>query len=404
MLFSIQVLEVLYLILFLSGGGTAFSPIPSFSRSSPTVVVPPKSSYNHNYLPLRSTNDNDNNNNNNNNDSDSDEDTVTTVATPLGHIITLIGTAHLSKASNAQVQRLIEELQPNIVMVELDPTRLHRIGIANIDAIDNRLEVVTSEDIVLPVISDIDNTPWFLKPIMVVQDLIVEGFTVVTRALLTGAYKDMSKEMNNDGGGGGEFRVAIRAAENCTACHTLILGDRSSVTTIRRAAGLAMKSGDPLGVLKRLEMANAVEMEQLEERVRNDLLSAKKRTIMMENNENGRSTETSSSLSSSSEEIDKSEVQIAMMETLKSDSNFREGLFRKLEQEVPEFTQAFLKERDYIMSESIRRALTTERCSSSIQRVVGVVGLAHVSGMQATLEAMFSNQTIPLLLLREENR
>jgi pheromone shutdown protein TraB len=204
----------------------------------------------------------------------------------------------------------------------------------------------------------------------------------------------MSKEMNNEGGGGGEFLVAIRAAENCTACHTLILGDRSSVTTIRRAAGLAMKSGDPLGVLNRLQMANAVEMEQLEERVRKDLL-AKKRTIMEKTSE-----------ASTDETIDKSELQIAMMETLKSDSNFREGLFRKLEQEVPEFTQAFLKERDYIMSETIRRALTMDDDASNntVQRVVGVVGLAHVAGMQATLEAMFSNQTVPLLLLQEEQR
>ena len=83
-----------------------------------------------------------------------------------------------------------------------------------------------------------------------------------------------------------------------------------------------------------------------------------------------------------------------MMERLKEDSEFRNRLFRKLEKEVPEFTQAFLKERDYIMAETIRRELVDS--THVVEKVVAVVGLAHVPGMEATLLAMFNNMTLPL--------
>jgi pheromone shutdown protein TraB len=43
-----------------------------------------------------------------------------------------------------------------------------------------------------------------------------------------------------------------------------------------------------------------------------------------------------------------------------------------LEVQVPEFTQAFLKERDYIMAQAIRRELL----GANVKQVVGVVGLA----------------------------
>jgi pheromone shutdown protein TraB len=65
-----------------------------------------------------------------------DEESTVTLTSPSGQTITLIGTAHLSQRSNEQVQRLIEQIQPDVVMVELDPSRLHRIGIESVDDID----------------------------------------------------------------------------------------------------------------------------------------------------------------------------------------------------------------------------------------------------------------------------
>ena len=66
---------------------------------------------------------------------DDDESTVCTLTSPSGQTITLIGTAHLSQRSNEQVQHLIEQIQPDVVMVELDTSRLHRIGTKHVDDI-----------------------------------------------------------------------------------------------------------------------------------------------------------------------------------------------------------------------------------------------------------------------------
>ena len=318
------------------------------------------------------------NSDNNEDDDDGDVDgTISIIKSPSGKQITLIGTAHLSKRSNTQVKRVIETINPNVVMVELDRTRLSRIGIDKIEDIQLN-KVTTSQDIELPSVYN-DNRDDTWNPLQIVQNVLVEGFTRVSRTLLTGMYNDMSKKMNNSEGGGGEFLVAIRAAEACSQCHTLILGDRDSLTTIRRAAILALESGDPFSVLQRLQQANSQEMNEMQSRVRLALQEEQRQN--QEKQQNVAITP-----------IDESLVQIGMMEALKEDAGFRDRLFEKLEQEVPEFTQAFLKERDYIMSESIRRELEFP----GVQNVVGVVGLAHLPGMKANFQAIFADQPVPL--------
>ncbi|CAJ1955659.1 unnamed protein product [Cylindrotheca closterium] len=278
-----------------------------------------------------------------------DDGTIATWNTPSGQTVTLIGTAHLSKKSNEQVKQVIEKCQPNIVMVELDPARLSRIGINSVD--DIQLEVVTSEDIELP---NQPPQPWYW--------LALNLFAQVARKFLTGMYNSASKDMKNNDGGGGEFLAAIRSAEACPNCHKLILGDRDSVTTIRRTFQLAIESGNPFALWGKFSEANQQEMDEMQRQVQQEL-------------------------GADGKEVDSGELQVAMMERLKSDSDLRDRLFAKLEQEVPEFTQAFLKERDYIMGQAIGRELTQD---PSVKQVVAVVGLAHVPGIQAHLEGMFS--------------
>ena len=314
-----------------------------------------------------------------------DSNTVTKVTSADGNtVITLIGTAHLSKKSNEQVKSMIESIKPNIVMVELDPTRLERIGIDSVKDIKNAQVISSGDAIVLPEIFTKDNplsfkVPFFLQPI---QNMIVEAVTLLSRKLLTGMYNDMSKEINtsDDGAanvGGGEFLAAIRAAEDCDNCSKIILGDRSSVTTIRRAFQLAIQSGDPFGVLSKLNSVNEKEMKALESKVRDDLIQQKKK-------------ESGGNLDIDEDDIDQAELSVAMMEALKQDTSFRNKLFQQLEQSVPEFTQAFLKERDYIMSESIRQEIIDPSSTSTPKHVVAVVGLAHVPGMQVYLQEILA--------------
>jgi len=302
---------------------------------------------------------------------DQDEKTVVSITNPkTGQVVTLIGTAHLSEKSNDQVQKLIENLQPDAVMIEMDPSRLERIGIESADNI--RIEKVTdAEDIVLPMAPQ-KNTNGFLG---MAQTAFVGAFSQAARLFLTQMYKSLENDMDQKAGG--EFLRAIQSAENCTATGTVILGDRNSVETIKRMAQLAMESGDFFGVLNRLKDINTEEMDKFDDQMRKELLRQKGQ----EDNDQF--------------VLDETEVITALMEALKEDEEFRTRLFSKIEQGVPEFTQAFLKERDYVMSESIRREL--DQRPKEVQTVVGVVGLAHVPGMEKHFQAVFADRPAPLI-------
>jgi len=267
-------------------------------------------------------------------------------------LVTLIGTAHLSKASNEQVTSIIESTQPDVVMVELDETRLERIGIES--TVDLGLPFVTSDDIQVPLLED-DKLPkpWWAPA----QDFFLDGFTKVVRNLLTGMYNDMGSNMGEVGGG--EFLAAINAAKRNPNCEKIVLGDRDSLITLRRAAELAVRSGDPLGVLTRLNEANDAEMEVLQQRVREN---------------------------APDKANDEAYMTSATIEALKADTEIRNRIFERLEQEVPEFTRAFLTERDYIMAEAIQREI-----AGGAKHVVGVVGLAHVPGISANLESAWKD-------------
>ncbi|CAB9523920.1 TraB domain containing [Seminavis robusta] len=299
------------------------------------------------------------------------DNTIATITTPdHSQTITLIGTAHLSQKSNEQVQQVIQQLQPQCVMVELDPDRLVRIGIDNPDTDISIPRIVTAQDIVL---QENDNDINSNNPLTGwIQNAIADAFSKVARGLLTDMYNDMSDSMSSTEDKvipGGEFLAAIRAAEQCPSCHTLVLGDRSSTVTIKRAALLALQSGNPLAVLSKLEQANAQEMKQLEVQVREQLQA--------DDNKD-----------------DAAAFQVAMMEALKADDTLRDRLFQRLERDVPEFTQAFLKERDWIMAESIRRELTASSTTTTTTAIVGVVGLAHVPGMVQVLQDIMTDASL----------
>lgn len=253
-------------------------------------------------------------------------------------------------------------------------TRLRRIGIRSID--DINLNVTTADDIQLPeewLQLDHGPIPLWFKPLFAFQELVTNIISRVIRVLLTNMYNDLSDRMQKRssvddagvrGGGGSEFWAAIRAAESCPSCTRLVLGDRSSLTTIQRAALFAFQSGNPMLVLQRMQRVNADELEQLSSRIRQELVT---------------------SAGGTNSSVTDEDVQVQLMEYLKEDNTFRDRLFKTLEMEVPEFTRAFLKERDYIMARSIERILV----EPEIQRVVVVVGAAHVSGIQENFRALF---------------
>lgn len=263
-----------------------------------------------------------------------------------GRKITLIGTAHLSRRSNEQVASVIESERPDAVLIEIDRTRLPRLGLTEDDLGRN---FVTAEDIVPALLEDDRNAAANKRWWDPVVDIMLDASTGVARKIITGAYDEMGKQMG-ELKAGGEFVVAVDTAKKIDPNVKIILGDRDSMVTIRRAAELAVRSGDPLKVLSRFNAASEDEMKLIEGKVRKEM-----------------------------GEIDEKEISVAVVEALKSDEEFRTRLFLRLEKDVPEFTRSFLTERDYIMSEAIGREETASH-------VVAVVGLAHVLGMTVNLK------------------
>ena len=161
------------------------------------------------------------------------------------------------------------------------------------------------------------------------------------------------------------LKAAIEAAK-ANGASRVVLGDRDFTRTIRRFLELALGSGDPWGVFKRLIKVNKEEMLQFQDQIKQDL------------------KKTNADFSDADLTIFAIRQMIVAM---KKDSIFRERHFKRLENEVPKFKQAILIDRDYIMAESIWR-----EAEKGAQHVVGVVGLAHVPGIKRLL--MKKNQLV----------
>jgi pheromone shutdown protein TraB len=291
-------------------------------------------------------------------DIEADMATVEKIILESGFRVTLIGTAHLSKESNRQVERIIRDTRPDVVMVEFNKSRLSRIGYKSMD--DIGLPVVTADDIVPPgqgnLLQDGDNNKvsWWKVPKMAAKNLFLNALTGVASVVLDARYDQMSKAVENDEGRGGEFKAAIEAAK-ANGASRVILGDREMSISIRRLAELALEGGGLWGVLKRWNAIQKEEMAPLQDQVKQDLRKT-------------------------NAEHSDADLSKATMEAMKKDSIFRERFLKRLENEVPEFTQAIVTDRDYIMAESIRR-----EAEKGAQHVVGVVGVAHVPGIKRLL-------------------
>ena len=134
-----------------------------------------------------------------------EDSTVVTVTHPItGQCVTLIGTAHLSERSNQQVERLMAQLQPDAVMIELDPSRLARLGYDDGIAPGSTLAtmfptITTSEQIPLPsTLVSATNPDGFVG---LIQQGVAFGLSRVARLFLTQMYKSIEQDLNQKAGG-----------------------------------------------------------------------------------------------------------------------------------------------------------------------------------------------------------
>ncbi|XP_057306545.1 traB domain-containing protein-like [Hydractinia symbiolongicarpus] len=138
---------------------------------------------------------------------------VTKVVTETGSSIYVVGTAHFSEASQDDVKRVIQYLSPDVVMVELCPSR---VGVLKYN-----------EEELLKAAQDVS----LAKLKMAIKDSgsVISG---VMQLLLLSMSAHITKQLGM--APGGEFRVAAKQAKEIPGCR-LVLGDRPIQATLGRA-------------------------------------------------------------------------------------------------------------------------------------------------------------------------
>ncbi|GMT24469.1 hypothetical protein PFISCL1PPCAC_15766, partial [Pristionchus fissidentatus] len=131
-----------------------------------------------------------------------------------GAEVYLVGTAHFSKNSQDDVKKVIERIQPDVVMVELCPSRISVLSLDEETLFREAKELSTAKMVQLMK----QGGPMH----GVMYTLLISMSAHVTRQL------GMAP--------GGEFRMAYKTAQQVPLCQ-LVLGDRPIEVTIGRALG-----------------------------------------------------------------------------------------------------------------------------------------------------------------------
>lgn len=138
---------------------------------------------------------------------------VTKVMTDCGAKIYVVGTAHFSQASQDDVVKVIQCLSPDVVMVELCPSR---VGVLKYD-----------EESLLLAAQDVSLAK--LRVAIKESGSVISG---VMQLLLLSMSAHITKQLGM--APGGEFRVAAKQARLIPGCR-LVLGDRPIQATLGRA-------------------------------------------------------------------------------------------------------------------------------------------------------------------------
>ncbi|XP_062564238.1 traB domain-containing protein [Armigeres subalbatus] len=176
-------------------------------------------------------------------------DTVTMLTTPYGSKVYLVGTAHFSENSQNDVSLVMRNVQPNVVMLELCPSRVHILKY------DEKALLEEAKDIDLAKIQSI-----------VKSNGTINGLFYI---LLLNMSAKITKKLGM--APGGEFRRAVDEAVRIPNC-LVQLGDRQINITLQRALrGLSLWQTVKL-IPKLLLMDDDISAEEVEQCKQKDLL------------------------------------------------------------------------------------------------------------------------------------
>jgi pheromone shutdown protein TraB len=313
----------------------------------------------------------------------------------------ILGTAHISSASAELAGRLVREVKPDVVFVELDIKRVKRIfpqylssgaGASRGDKTDSSQSDEPSNNIAAFSYTPTPKDQSSSDP----SPIINLGSKYVGYAV-----KSMYGKLESDGfKAGDEFAMSVR--EGLSLGSTIVLGDRDVEVTLRRLAKALSKTD----IRKLLSVDNEVEMtmnELVPESLKEQLLrkqymknEAEGKTLSSKlNQDRGESlsvgmgkviSEQSESnngvaMKNADIEIDKAEFE-SFVETMKEKDNVKK-IMLALKKTAPEIYEAMVAERDLYMAKGLDEL--SENLKSDAKDTVAVMGMAHVDGVESYL-------------------
>ena len=287
--------------------------------------------------------------------------------------IHLLGTAHISEESAKLAGKIVRDVKPDVVFVELDAKRVARAIPGAVNGgrkgeSSGSGSVASTSFTSTPEPTDISSTPKRANPFDVESRLTVMGSKVVGDSV-----KGMYQKMESEGfKAGDEFAMSVK--EGLAVGSTIVLGDRDVEITLQRLTRALTKTD----IRKLLSADSEVEKsmeELLPEGMKNQL--AKQSSS---NNKSGSGDESGmSGVSVSKEEFS------VFVETMKTKDNVKK-IMSALRSTAPEIYEAMVAERDRYMGRGLDELATT--LNTKVDSTVAVVGMAHVDGIETYLANM----------------
>ncbi|XP_075147234.1 uncharacterized protein LOC142221405 [Haematobia irritans] len=174
--------------------------------------------------------------------------TVTVLDTPFGSKVYLVGTAHFSEESQDDVSFVIRNIRPDVVMVELCPSRIPILKL------DEKTLLEEAKSFNLAKIRSIIHSHGYINGI----------FFILLLQMSAQIAKDLGMAP------GGEFRRAFEEIHKLHGC-VLHLGDRPIRITLHRALR-ALSLWQTVKLVWRLTSSDTISIEEVEECKQRDLL------------------------------------------------------------------------------------------------------------------------------------
>lgn len=323
----------------------------------------------------------------------------------------ILGTAHISSSSAELAGKMVRELKPNVVFVELDAKRVARAipggvrgsrsgsgnsdnkgndgskigGYSAEDSNQSSLSSTTTTNVVSSTPSAESNIPKTSNPFDVQSKLVNAGSKVVGNSV-----KSMYSKLESEGfKAGDEFAMSVR--EGLAIGATIVLGDRDVEVTLQRLTKAITKTD-----IRKLLSADSEVEKSMEALLPEGMKSQLKQPSNgLGGNVDGNNISVTS-MGMDDVTISKQDFN-TFVETMKAKENVR-NIMSALQKTAPEIYEAMVAERDIYMGQGLDE-LGLNLKGSNTQNTVAVVGMAHVDGIERYLSSKgWTEMSYPCLI------